>query len=97
MKTRFILTIIILSCFFVNCEKEPQTRCFTCETTIISEIYENNTTLLIEGLPHTEYIVEAVCGFDKEGIRLYEISKSDTTIQTTVGIKIQHRKVMKCH
>ena len=72
MKLLMIFIIVLL----FGCEKD-KTRCWTCETAKVSyKLY--NTTGVKEHL-WDDYDVEAVCDFDEEGIRLYEIANSDTT------------------
>jgi hypothetical protein len=89
-KLLILVSLVIIS--ILSCEKErDQTRCWTCEKW--TKEYFSGT---VPGYPKTNYNVEAVCDFNEDGIRLYEIANSDTTRQNGGSYDYITETITKC-
>jgi len=97
MKKLLIIALLVILSSLACEKKEDERRCWTCET--FEKSFWYYITDQHKELIHDYYTVNAVCDFDEEGIRLYEISKSDTLFMTgTQGDKRQLNEIItKCH
>jgi len=92
MKKLLIIALLVILSSLACEKKEDEPRCWTCE----KNYYTYYTGLKVDGYPRTNKFVEAVCDFDEEGIRLYEVANSDTIVNVHENYTWTQEIVMKC-